>query len=275
MTKALLRRHPLLLYFTMAFGTSWGGNVIVLASTGFSLAPLGPVHTSLLFLAMLIGPSLSGLGLTALADGRAGFGNLWARLLRWMVGVQWYAIALLTAPLLLLAILVFFGTFVAPAFAPQFQWPLFVVGLVAGSFEEIGWTGFATPRLLARYKIGIAGLLLGLIWAVWHLLVDFTYNSGAMGALWPVEFAVVYLATLTPYRMLMTWVYSNTESLLLAVIMHASFTGWLLVLFPAAAPAQNLLWQSMFALALWLAVGIALRANAHLAKAIVAAENEK
>ncbi len=49
---------------------------------------------------------------------------------------------------------------------------------------------------------------------------------------WPLEFVIVYLATLTPYRVLMTWVCSHTQSLLLAIIMHASFTGWLLVLFP-------------------------------------------
>lgn len=57
-----------------------------------------------------------------------------------------------------------------------------------------------------------------------------------MGAAWLLEFAIVYMATLTPYRMLMTWVYSNTQSLFLAMLMHASFTGWLLVLFPRDLP---------------------------------------
>ena len=61
--------------------------------------------------------------------------------------------------------------------------------------------------------LGVAGLSLGLTWAFWHLLVDFRYNIDAMGAAWLLEFAIVYVATLTPYRMLMTWVYSNTQSL--------------------------------------------------------------
>jgi membrane protease YdiL (CAAX protease family) len=86
----------------------------------------------------------------------------------------------------------------------------------------------------------MAGLMLGLIWAFWRLLVDFRYNFEAMGTVWPLEFAVVYLATLTPYRILMTWVYLNTKSVLLAVLMHASYTGWLLVLFPAASLTQSL-----------------------------------
>jgi len=77
-----------------------------------------------------------------------------------------------------------------------------------------------------------------------------------MGTLWPVEFAVVYLATLTPYRMLMTWVFSRTGSLFAAILMHASFTGWLLVLFPATSVAQSLAWQAVFALILWALVAL-------------------
>jgi membrane protease YdiL (CAAX protease family) len=105
----------------------------------------------------------------------------------------------------------------------------------------------------------MAGLWLGLVWAFWHLLVDFRYNIEAMGMVWPLEFAIVYIATLTPYRLLMTWVYRNTESVLLAVLMHASYTGWLLVLFPATSLIQSLSWQTAFAIMLWLAVACVLR----------------
>ena len=49
---------------------------------------------------------------------------------------------------------------------------------------------------------GKAGLSLGITWAFWHLLVDFRYNFSAMGARWLLDFAIVYLATRTPYRML-------------------------------------------------------------------------
>jgi hypothetical protein len=105
---------------------------------------------------------------------------------------------------------------------------------------------------------GRAGLTLGLVWAFWHLLVDFRFNAGAMGPLWPVEFVVVYLATLTPYRMLMSWVFARTGSLFAAIVMHASFTGWLLALFPATSVPQSLAWQAAFALILWvLVVGVA------------------
>ncbi|SDR59399.1 CAAX protease self-immunity [Rhizobiales bacterium GAS113] len=171
--------------------------------------------------------------------------------------MRWYAVALLTTPLF--AILWPLSAIVAPTFAPRFQWALFGVGLVAGGFEEIGWTGFATPRLLARRRAGMAGLFLGLVWAFRHLLVDFRYNFEAMRMVWPLEFAVVYIATLTPYRILMTWVCMNTRSVLLAVLMHASYTGWLLVLFPATSLTQSLFWQTAFAVMLWLAAALVLR----------------
>ena len=252
-----LRRHPLPGYFALCFGISWGGILIVLAATGFKFTALRPLETGLIFALMLLGPSASGLILTAVLDGWAGLHRLGSGLMRWKLSVRWYTIALLTAPLFLLAILWPLGSFAAPAFAPRFQWALFGAGLLAGSFEEIGWTGFATPLLLARQRM--AGLLLGLVWGFWHLLVDFRYNFKAMGMIWPLEFAIVYLATLTPYRILMTWAYMNTRSVLLAVLMHASYTGWLLVLFPATALPQSLSWQTAFAIMLWLAAGLVLR----------------
>jgi uncharacterized protein len=269
------RRHRLLAYFTLAYGISWGGILIVFITTGFDLLALKPLETGLLFLLMLLGPSTSGLMLTALMDGRAGMRELGSRLVLWRVGARWYAAGLLTIPLFLLAILWPLSAIVDPVFAPRFQWALLPIGLVAGACEEIGWTGVATPLLLKRQSPDAAGLSLGLVWALWHVLVDFRYNFGTMGIAWPLEFAVVYVATLTPYRMLMTWVYVNTRSLLLAVLMHASYTGWLLVLFPTTSLAQGLLWQSAFAVLLWVAVALVLRRSVPRAEAEDLARNAR
>ena len=260
--KDWLRRHPLLVYFALALGISWGAIASVVATTDFDLAAPQPIATGLFFVAMLLGPSVSGLILTVILEGRSGLRQLGSGLLRWRIGVGWYAVALLTAPLMLLAILWAFSALVAPAFAPHFQWTLLAVGLIAGAFEEIGWTGFATPLLLARRGVGAAGLLLGSVWAVWHALVVFLFTFGAMGDAWIWSFAIVYIATLIPYRILMTWAYANTKSVLIAVLMHASYTGWLLTAFPATSPAQSLIWQAVFAALLWLAAAAALRNSA-------------
>jgi len=249
-----LNRHPLSGFVALVFGISWGGIAVIIAARGFDLSPLQPVEGGLMFLMMLLGPSLSGIVCIASLDGRAGLRATWQSARHWRVAPGWWAVALLTIPVTLLAVLLPLAAIAGPVFMPGHQWALLFVGLVAGGFEEIGWTGYATPRLLARQGTLCAGLILGLVWAFWHLLVDFRYNAGSMGALWLLEFAVVYLATLTPYRMLMTWVFARTRSLLLAILMHASFTGWLMVLFPATEGLQSLAWQAGFAVILWLLV---------------------
>ena len=235
--------------------------MVVASAHGFDLVHLRPADTTMIFAAMLLGPSVGGLAMTAALDGQAGLRRLRMSLTRWRIEVRWYAVALLTMPLLLLVVPWPLSAFVDAAFAPRFQWPLFAIGLIAGSFEELGWTGFATPQLLAQRRRFIAGLSLGLVWALWHVLVDFRQNFNTLGAAWLLEFAAFYVAALTAYRLLMTWVYTNTQSLLLAVLMHASYTGWLFVLYPATSFEQGLVWQTAFALALWVVVAVAVLAR--------------
>lgn len=143
-------------------------------------------------------------------------------MIRWRVGGRWYAVALLANPLLLAAILWALSALVSPAYAPGFQAIGLFIGLVAGYFEEIGWTGFATPRLLKRNTPLKAGLMLGLTWALWHMLADFSGNIHALGTSWPLSFAIYWILPLTAYRILMTWVYANTRSVLVAQLMHAA-----------------------------------------------------
>ena len=266
-----LRCHPLLGYFALTYGISWGGILVVLGSTGFDLNVLRPLDTGLVFVCMLLGPSIAGLSMTAVVDGRAGFSELRSRSLRWRLALRWYALALLTMPVLMLAVLWPLSLIADQAFAPDFRWPLFAIGVIAGTFEEIGWTGFATPRLLVWQRTWVAGLSLGLVWAMWHLLVDFRQNYSSMGDTWMVwllSFAVLYVATLTAYRVLMTWIFARTQSLLLAVLMHASYTGWLMVLFPATSFGQGLAWQTTLAAALWLMVVVVIAAFGQSGKGI-------
>ncbi len=263
-----LQRHPLLGYYAAVYAISWGGIVAVVGAGGFDLYQLRPLDTGLIFVAMLLGPSVGGLAMTAALGGRAGLRRLKLLGLYWRVDTRWYAVALLTMPLLLIAVLWPLSMFVDTAFAPRFQWQLFAIGLIAGTFEEIGWTGFASPRLLARRHWFMAGLSLGLTWAIWHLLVDFRQNFNSIGTVWLLQFAVLYLAALTAYRLLMTWVYASTQSLFVAVLMHASYTGWLFVLYPATSFAQGLVWQIAFAVALWMLVALVAAGQLHIARGV-------
>jgi uncharacterized protein len=117
--EGFLNRYPALTYFAMVFAISWGGVLIVVGPGGIPGTP--EQFTALLpfaILAMVAGPSVAGLLLTGVAYGRAGFRELCSRLLTWRVGARWYAVALLTAPLLMMAILLALSRF-SPRFVPS------------------------------------------------------------------------------------------------------------------------------------------------------------
>jgi uncharacterized protein len=263
------RRSALLPYFLVAFGVSWAGVLLVAAGTGLP-APRGAPEAKryLVFLAMLAGPTSASLGLTALTAGVGGMRELVASFGRWRVGARWYA-ALLIAPGLL-ALTLGALSLASPAYAPTILRGASpgttmalagAAGLGAGLFEELGWSGFATPRLLERYPWPRAGLVLGIVWAAWHGLADYYWGGAVYGPLWGLHF-LEWVAALAAFRVLMTWVYAGTRSPLLGVLLHASFTGGQVLLWPAAKPTEELLWYGLFACALSIAArAVVLRAR--------------
>jgi membrane protease YdiL (CAAX protease family) len=144
--------------------------------------------------------------------------------------------------------------FVDPIYAPRFQPVLILAGIGIGALEETGWTGFATPRLLRRHSIGMAGFGLGVVWTFWHMLADDVGNVATLGADWLIVFAVFWIAPLPAYRMLMTWAYARSNSILINALMHGAYTGSLLAFAPKTHFRDGLLWQGLFAFTLWLVV---------------------
>ena len=105
--RAFVKRHPVLSFYALVFAISWGGLLLVVGGPdGISATP-EQVERLLLpaLLATFAGPSIAGIVLTGLVHGRAGLRDLLARMTRWRVGVRWYAVALLTAPLFVTATL--------------------------------------------------------------------------------------------------------------------------------------------------------------------------
>jgi hypothetical protein len=99
----------------------------------------------------------------------------------------------------------------------------------------------------------VTGLLIGLPWWAWHLLADF-WGGARYGELYLLH-ALLWGAALPAYRVLMTWVYERTYSLLIAVLMHASFTGGQAIFEPIwTTPTNAVLWYGLFALVLWAVV---------------------
>jgi membrane protease YdiL (CAAX protease family) len=131
-----------------------------------------------------------------------------------------------------------------------------LIGLVAGVFEELGWTGFALPRLQAQHKPFVAALSLGIIWGVWHFVGDFWGRVDSYGALYLPNF-IIFVIEVTAYRILIAWVYNNSRgSLLLAILMHASFSGGQYIFIPPLSPRDSIGVHIVFAVVLWLVVAL-------------------
>lgn len=254
--KQFIQKHPLTGFFVLAYGITWGSILAFLASKGFRTDAFTLSDGVIIFLMMALGPSTSSIVLNVWLNGRQGLAELFSRMGVWRVSLNWYAIALLTSPVLTTAILALLTVLVSPTFAPNMVLFGLLIGLLAGFFEELGWTGFALPRLLNQQNALTAGLLIGVLWAVWHMLADYVGNIGAMGPNWLGHYFVYWILGLVAYRILMTWVYVNTKSLLLAQLMHAGYTGWQVVLSPTTTFENTMLWQGIFSLSLWLIVAV-------------------
>jgi uncharacterized protein len=271
---ALGRRYPVAAYFALTFLISWGGVLLVIARSGgmTSAAPADEPLFVYALVAMLAGPTIAGIVLTRLVGGRRGLDELRGRVLAWRTDVRWWAAALLAAPVLWLLTLAVLAR-VSPSFMPALitsddRTTLVATGLaaamVAGVFEELGWTGFVIPQLRRRHSILVTGLAVGVLWGAWHLLTNVvwalpvTRGSMPLMVFLPASIVSVLVGYLAAFRVLMVWVYDRTNSVLVAMAMHASLTASVLILDPAPLAGGTLLaYAFALAAAVWAAVLVA------------------
>jgi membrane protease YdiL (CAAX protease family) len=270
---AFIRRRPVLTYYVFTFAISWGGMLLVIGGPGGIPATAEQFERLFPFvmLALFAGPSVSSLLLTAFLDGKAGLRELLARLLRWRVGVRWYAIALLTAPLFYLALTLALSRF-SPGFLPSIlvtpdKTSLLLMGIVAGLIgggllEELGWTGFAVPRLRLRYSVLTTALIVGVLWGAWHWVVIFWMGGSTFGAVPRALFVAVrgfdlLVGQLVAYRVLLVWVHDRTDgSLPVVMLMHASLSASMVILSPMALSGWPfLVYCVVWSAAMWVVAG--------------------
>jgi uncharacterized protein len=222
----LIRRYPLTAFFLLAYALTWP-YMIVDALGSYSLLPFR--LPTLLWIPMGYGPTFAALIVTSVLAGKTGIRTLLGRLLIWRVGWPWYAVALFgavvlsTITVMLYALLT--GTpLILPAVSAQILLTAPLLFLVGGLLngEEIGWRGFALPRLLAKHSALTASLILGVLWALFHLPLFFT-RGDSFGSTPPLSFLIRMVGA----AILFTWVFNNTRgSLLLAYLMHAASNFW-------------------------------------------------
>jgi membrane protease YdiL (CAAX protease family) len=200
-------RYPLLAFFAFAYAWSWLAWLPGLLGVG-GMVPL---------LIGGLGPLLAAVAVTRLSGEsvRAWWRPVW----RWRVGGRFYAYALGLPPLLyglINLVLAVLGYRIDPSLflgrLPAYLGTLAFVAILGGGLEEPGWRGFALPHLQRRHTPMVATLILGLAWGIWHIPL-----YGPLGFVVPLVLAFFY-----------TWLYNRTGSVLLCILLHASFT-----------PAQN------------------------------------
>jgi len=250
--------RSLLKFFSLTYIVSW----ILWIAAAAILRVATPQHSAFLaisgflYLVGVFAPALVALALTARADGRKGTLTLLRRTVKWSVGARWYvfAVGYMAAIKLAVALLLRIATGAWPAFGLE---PVYITAIAiplstpVQAGEEIGWRGYALPRLSARLGLSSASIALGVIWACWHLPFFFISGTDKSGQSFPV-----YLLGVTALSVAMAWLYWRTNgSLLLTMLMHAAVNNTKDIVPSAVSAATNAFSLSSSRVA-WLSVVI-------------------
>jgi membrane protease YdiL (CAAX protease family) len=212
------RHPPLPVYFALTFLVAW---LLWYAATALG----GDSANQFLFLPGAFAPGIVAVVLTARAEGAPGVRALLAPLFKWEVGARWYLFALLFMAAIKLTVALVFR--VATGDWPRFGDTPLILMLAATlvstlalgqSGEEVGWRGYALPRMATRLGLGPASLILGVIWALWHLPLFFVPGTSTTGQSFPL-----YLLQVTALSVALAWLWWRTGgSLLLTMLLHAA-----------------------------------------------------
>jgi len=221
--RSWFQKHTLLGYFILAYAISWAIGIPL------ALIAQGKLNWQLPFYLHYLysyGPMLAALIMTGVTKGKSGIKDLFKRLINWHMHPIWWIVAF--SPVLGYLIIVTIQWFIQGTWADfsllgevSFL-PNLVIGalflwiLVSGVGEETGWRGYALPRLQQKMNALSATVILGLLWAVWHIpLFFYTFDP---------SIAVGWFFGLLCAAIVFTWLYNSTKGSLLAVALwHATF----------------------------------------------------
>lgn len=223
-------------FFLLTFILTWACWIPVVTWPRLAGAPL----RNSLWLLGVFAPSLVATGLTAWNEGVPGVKALLGRIFDWRVGARWYlfAVSFMAAIKLAVALLYRASTASWPRFGhegPAIILIAIVLSTPVQAGEEVGWRGYALPHLAERMGFARASVLLGLVWACWHLPQFFFYAADTYRQsfpIWSLEVIALSIAS--------AWLYTHTRgSLLLVMLMHAAINNTKDIVPSAAAQATT------------------------------------
>lgn len=251
-----------MVYFILCIAISWCAVYFIFGSDGI---PATAENQQLVGMAILLGPVISSLVLTLKNSGKNEIKELLSKLIKVNISFKWYAFAILTAPISTF-IVVLLSSFISENYTPNFLLKndsanIIMLGLLSGLFvglfEEIGWTGYATPVLKSKYGVLTTGIIIGLVWGVWHFILFWEAGSFTNTMAFLLLLARL-LAWLPAYRILMVWLYSKTDSLFLNIVMHMFLVASLVIIDPVLHNSELLVYIIIRSIVLWIIVFIVL-----------------
>ncbi|MFL6010001.1 MAG: CPBP family intramembrane glutamic endopeptidase [Rubrobacteraceae bacterium] len=250
---AFVRRHGLVCFYALAYFISWlFWMPYVLSQNGLGVLDvsfpkiLGDTQLAGILLGAYLGPLGAAFVVTALSEGRPGLRRWGGRLFRWGVGLYWYALALVGVPAILAAgtLVVSPGSVAGLRFPPLELFLLYVPFLVLQMLttalaEEPGWRDFALVRHQRQHGPLVGTLILGVLWAGWHLPLFLTDWGRENGGTTPSNILSFVLFALL-LSVFITWVFNKTRgSLPLAMLVHASNNNFASVMLFAVFTTVN------------------------------------
>ena len=248
--------RPLLTFFALTYVVTWTCYIAAgaMLRAGAPPASASAALAGALFLLGTFAPGLVALALTERGEGRAATRMLIDRVFDWRVRARWYifAIGFLPAIKLSVALVHRLGTGAWPRFGPE-AWYVMAAAIMVSTWvqagEEIGWRGYALPRLSDRFGLASASVILGILWATWHLPLFFVPAADTSGQSFPL-----YLLQVTALSVTMAWLYWRTGgSLLLVMLLHAAINNTKGIV-PSAVPGATNPFALSTSLVAWLTV---------------------
>ncbi len=226
-----LRKHQLVSFFVLTYAVSWGlwlPVVLLKLPTSNEIT-----HTPAIFILPGIALGVTGVAflMTAVTQGKAGVLRLLHRYIMWRANWVWYAVAILGIPCteILIGFVLPGGQDALHAFYPAslllYPAAYFSHFYFGPFFEEVGWRGFALPRLQKQRGPFIGTLILGFLWGLWHLPV-YLQTDFQQGFISGVQIFGTFVLLTMAMAFIFTWVFNNTKgSLLFCILLHGSIDG--------------------------------------------------
>jgi membrane protease YdiL (CAAX protease family) len=228
---AAARRHPVIAFFVLAYLGSWVlWSPIWLTEAGIGALPVDPPTAVIIIanqLGLFGGPFAAALIVTRIVQGRGGIRALVKRLVQFRFPRWCWAVAIVVVPVVV-ALGALFGRTLTASVADIVQLAvLALVYLLGGPLqEEIGWRGFALPRLQRRLSPLAAALVLGVLHCFWHTPLFFTRDwDTARGS---AAELTAYLAMVVSLSVVLAWLTNAAGGSLVPAVLGHNGVNWAL-----------------------------------------------